>query len=125
MNHIYSTLTNDMLYTTWDKREGLNFNEINKQIFIKGGTGVATKHLVTEFGIKTEVSDEDLEHLESNPTFQLHKANGFIKILKRKVEPEKAIVDMSLQDESRPLTAERIKTINAVKDIKPASNKAI
>lgn len=52
----------------------------------------------------TSVTDEDLELLEQNPVFALHKANGFITVEAKEIPVEKVVSDMEARDEAAPLT---------------------
>ena len=101
-HYVYSTLTNDNLYTFYVPSAN-DLPNIEKQILIKGGANMANKHIITNYGVVTEVSDNDLDLLNTHVEFILHKKNGFIKIQKKKVEVEVAIVDMQSRDKSSPL----------------------
>lgn len=111
-NYIYSTLTSDNLYATYQKQEVVNGKVVNAPIIehlvlIKGGSNVAPagfRRQETPIGVVTEVSDEDLERLEANEVFQTHKRNGYIIVDKKKVNPEVRAADMKTRDESAPLT---------------------
>jgi len=105
-NYIYSTLTTGMTYTSY-KQGGADLPVVEHRVHVAGGANVADKHLLTPRGVVTEVSDEDLEHLERNQLFQRHKANGFILVDTIKVDPEiKVAADMEQKDDSAPLTPE-------------------
>lgn len=111
MPYIYSTLANDNLYHLYEKQDSkggsvIDVPRIEKSVLIKGGAGVATKHLVTPLGIVTNVSDDELELLEANEAFQTHVNNGFIKIDKKKIEVEVVVADMNGRDNSAPVTPE-------------------
>lgn len=104
MPHIYSTLANDQQYQVWHKPEGHETHQPGAFVVINGGTGVANDRLITPLGVHTEVTDEQLAVLEANHTFLLHRENGFIKVEKKKQDPEKVAADMSLADPSAPVT---------------------
>lgn len=101
--YVFSTLANDQLYRNYVAGEG-GVNLDKATVHIKGGTGVANDRLVTPLGVMTEVSDEQLEQLEQNHGFQMHKKNGFITVQKKKADPEKVAGDMNAKDASAPLT---------------------
>ena len=61
-------------------------------------------HLTTPKGAVTEVTDEELEFLLKNKSFQRHMKAGFISYDNTKVEPEKKAADMAEGDNSIPLT---------------------
>lgn len=115
--YVYSTLSSDNIYTSYHKQEVsvvagkeprvTNAPLIESQITIKGGANVAPagiRRLETPLGVVTEVTEDELELLESNEVFQTHKKNGFISIRKKKVNPEVAVADMQTRDDSSPLT---------------------
>lgn len=104
MNFVYSTATNDITYVDYlPAAENGAKRNIKKSVLIKGGAGLP-KHrtLITPYGVKTEVSDEDLAFLESNQAFQRHAKRGFMKVMKRNVDPDKVAADMAQRDGSAP-----------------------
>lgn len=107
MNYVFCTLANNQGYTHYEPavEHGALPREI-KTIFIKGGASVAQKSgssdVFTPHGFATQVSDEDLEMLEKNSVFQMHKKNGHIKVDKKDKDIEKAVVDMNRVDQSSP-----------------------
>lgn len=105
MHYVYSTLTCDNIYTGYSKPADRNALPLPiKQVTIRGGSNVANKHFVTPKGVVTQVNDEDLEFLESNPGFKQHKENGFIKVEKKEVDVEKVVKNMREKDLSAPKT---------------------
>ena len=85
MAYVYSTLTNDQIYTLWrpSKEEGKP-NVAIKKVQIKGGHGRMGKNLVTPLGVVTEVTDEELDALQKCTAFVDHVKAGFIKVEKKK-----------------------------------------
>lgn len=103
---IYSTMTAGVNYSFYEKRGGDSVVR-NHVISIKGGAGLATKHLVTPLGVPTVISDEDYELLKKHPLFKEQQAKGFIKLDDKK-EVEAAVADMKLRDGSAPLVPQDI-----------------
>ena|ERR1700757_1171061 len=104
MPHVYSRLANSVTYTEW-KTGGGDLPVKGREVTIKGGTGVASKHLITPLGVVTSVTDEEAEFLANDHHFQQHKSNGFVKIEKTKHEIEAVVADMGdAVDKSSPLT---------------------
>ena len=101
--HVFSKMAASVRYVDWIKG-GADLPSQGKSVFIKGGTGVATKHLITPLGIHTEVTSEEAEILKRNHVFQLHLKNGAVLIQESKADPEKVIADMGPDDPSAPLT---------------------
>lgn len=108
-NYIYSTATQDNNYTAYEAERIDGMNVISKQVLIKGGAGLMSKHFVTPQGVATKVSDEDLEFLKSHIGFQDHLKAGFVKIDSRKMDIEKAIGDMNKRDRSAPIVPQDLK----------------
>ena len=123
MPYVYSTLSNDNIYASYDT-SGSNKNTpiLLRSILVKGGAGIATKHLITPLGVVTSVTDDELEHLKTNEVFQEHLRNGFIKIDKKKVDGEVAAADMASRDKSAPFVPEDV-DYNDPNVAKPASGK--
>lgn len=101
--HVFSKMASDVRYVDWVdggadvKREGAS-------VMIKGGAGVAGKHLITPLGLHTEVTDEEADILMRNHVFQFHLKNGSVVIEDKKADPEKIVGDMGGEDPSGPLT---------------------
>jgi len=102
-HYVYSTLSSPVSYATY-KTDTKDIPVIEKNILIKGGTGVSDKNFVTPKGVVTEVTSEELEHLKSNEVFKLHMQNGFITVEEKKQKPvEKVVVNMKDADKSSPI----------------------
>jgi hypothetical protein len=111
MPYVYSTSTCAGTYVEYQKTPPISenksspgYNRAVRKVTINGGHGVATKHLFTPKGVVTQVSDDDLEFLLKNSSFQRHVAAGFLTYDKKKVEPEKKSASMAEKDGSAPLT---------------------
>lgn len=109
MPYIYSTLANDQLYTIYHKQTNPHAALARKahQVLIKGKAHIARGvmgEIYTPKGVRTEVSDADLEILEKSKIFQKHKANHFIMIEDSKINANKAARDMDANDPARPKT---------------------
>lgn len=102
--YVYSTLTADNAYAVYAHNPNQDLPVIERSILVKGGNGVATKHLVTPRGVVTEISDDDMELLEKDYHFQEHKRLGFITVEKKEIPVEKAIKNMAPKDKSAPKT---------------------
>jgi hypothetical protein len=104
-NHVYSTMSADVTYHAYVNVAGQASSR--KSVLINGGSAVANKQLYTPMGVRTEVSDEDLELLKADKVFLAHMNNGFIKIDTKKIDPEKAVASgMEVRDKSAPKTPE-------------------
>jgi len=105
-HYVTSTHTNSIQYVEFDNNCNKNHNVIKKRFVIQGGHGLANKHFITPEGVVTRVeSDEDMEWLMGLPTFQKHIKKGFIRVMKRKEDPEKTVKrDMQDTDGSSPKT---------------------
>lgn len=104
--YIYSTLTNDHKYTTWQNNSARSApNVVIHAVLIKGGANNATRNLITPKGVVTEVSEIDHEHLMNNTHFKKHLAAGLVSVRQESLDPEKvAASGMAPKDGSAPLT---------------------
>ena len=101
--YVFSTLSTDMNYSFYAAGGGdLPIKE--RDIYVKGGSGVANDRLITPFGVVTEIEEEDIPRLEAHPVFKMHQANGFVMIERKKADPEKVATNMTARDQSAPLT---------------------
>jgi len=109
MPHVFSTLATNMGYTEWlPPPDGGALPIEGRTIHVKGGATVAHKSgssdVWTPLGFGTQVTDEELEVLEKNSVFQIHKKNGYITVQKKDTAVEKAVADMNRVDKSSPKT---------------------
>ena len=117
--YIYSTLSNDQAYTTWEPISELKKMEASarvaqKIVRIAGKANIATKALVTPRGVVTQVTDEEYEHLKMNDVFQLHTRNGHIMVEEKKFEPEVVVAKgMKQADSSSPITPNNYQSVMA------------
>lgn len=104
--YIYTTLTNDHAYTNWTKPTDPKMRpQIAEQVLIKGGVNLPNEHLITPLGMRTAVTDKQMEALNRNKKFLQHKERGFIVIKTDADDPEKvARRHMEKRDNSAPLT---------------------
>ena len=124
--YIYSTLAVDMAYTIYaNEKDASGLSIIEKQIYIKGGAGVVDPkstqgNFYTPKGVVTKVTDEELEMLEKNHVFNLHKDRGHILIEKSQKPVEKVIEGMNEKENSSPLTPDDfVESSEGGKKLKP------
>jgi hypothetical protein len=117
MYFVYSTATNSIAYTLYEKNASREFAVAQKKsdgkrfvVVINGGHGVANKFVVTPKGVVTQVSDEDMDMLLNDVSFQRHLKAGFMCYDKKEVSPEKMAENMTQKDGSAPITDEDFKT---------------
>lgn len=107
MPYVYSTATCDSIFAVYQKTEAGQAGVIKKQVLIKGGANVAKgRGLITKYGHRTEISEEDLQILEASPNFQQAVKNSFYKVSRHKVNAEGMAAEMEARDESAPLVPE-------------------
>ena len=111
MFYVYSTATSSIAYTQYIENSSKDLAVVKRKadgtkmvVTIKGGHGVATKHLFTPRGVVTEVTDEEMDLLLQDKNFQRHVKNGFMTYDKKEVKPEKKAAEMTQKDGSAPLT---------------------
>jgi len=106
-NFVYSTLSSSVTYENHQPTHDMP--RVIASVTIGGGAGVIGNFMQTPKGVCTEVTDEELEALRSNSIFQLHEANGFIKVevtRHKKKDVEVAVADMQARDPSAPTVPE-------------------
>lgn len=101
--HIFSTLSANVAYQEWVPG-GADIPVPGRKVLIRGGTGIAHKHLITPMGVHTEIDEDELRILQNDEVFKLHKKNGFVTIEEKYADPEKVAADMKTNDKSSPLT---------------------
>lgn len=112
MPYVFSTITNSLQYCSFEKRSLGNDRHavIKKKVLIEGGHGVATvstsecPRIHTPNGVATYVSDEDLEFLLQNKSFQRHIERKFITHDKKETTLTVKVKDMTPKDGSAPKT---------------------
>lgn len=108
MFHVYSTATCDMIYT--DHQIGVergSLPQVKRKVLIRGGSNIADRRtFVTNLGIVTTVTDEDMQFLKNNKGFQDAVQKGFMTFSEHKVDPEVAAAEMDTRDGSAPLRPE-------------------
>src|SRR3954463_9810707 len=71
-----------------------------------GGAGVIDKRLITPAGVVTKIDGDQLEYLNANDLFKMHKKNGFITLSEKEpadVEAAVAAAAPAERDPSAPL----------------------
>lgn len=105
-HHIHSTLTAPQNYAVYAQNADGMCQKV-RDIHVNGGHGLTNIHGILLQGAVTEVDDETLELLEKDPTFNVHKKNGFISVAKSN-NIDKVISDMAQRDGSAPGTAQDV-----------------
>ncbi len=100
--YVYSTLTSGQSYTIYAPEHN-GVPRILETISINGGANLASKQLITPLGVRTEITEEQLEKLKENRLFKMHVEGGFIKTMKIKTDPEKVVPDLESRDRSAPI----------------------
>lgn len=104
--YVFSTLACDNQYRTFTKGGG-DVPIVESSVLIKGGAGIANKHMITPRGVMTTITSEELAILETNEMFKLHRDNGYITIESKKADADEvAQKSMKKKDKSAPVTPE-------------------
>lgn len=125
MFHVYSTLANPNRYAQYRPNSPNGVNIIEREITIKGGSGIAQKNIGTVFGIHTAVSDDDMEWLKDDFAFKQHVKSGYIRYEKQKINNEAAAADMITRDQKTdacPVVPEEYDDSDDFETIKPVLN---
>lgn len=104
-NYVYSTASNDSIFVRYGRVASGKPAQAEAHVLIRGKANVALgrAEFVTKLGVRTEVSDEELEILNNSSNFCKMVDAGFMTVEKRKVDPEKIALSMSRKDKSAPL----------------------
>lgn len=102
---VYSTCTNGTDFVEWAS----GANDIPRKVrsvSIQGGAGIVQRRtLVTMLGVKTDVTQEDMDFLNSNQEFMRMKSEGWLTVVKAsgwQADPDSVAADMSQRDGSSP-----------------------
>lgn len=112
--YICSKLASDNAYTAWNKaqKNGNDLPKVNRQVLVKGGSGVANDRIMTPYGVITEISDEDYKLVVDNcPGFNRHVKSGFLKVLDKNPsasDTKKIAADLK-EDKSAPITPKTLR----------------
>lgn len=101
---VFSTLTGSVTYTKWGVSPG-GLSVALKEVTIKGGANLADRRtIITPRGVGTQVSGADLDFLNTDAIFCMHKKNGFITIdsVKDIRDADLAASNMEGRDDSAP-----------------------
>lgn len=109
MPYVYSTSTNSSRFIEYEHR-GNDLPVEKKSVIIKGGSNVAKgRGLITKYGVRTEVSEDDLAWLLKRANFVAMMKAGFFKVDTARMLAEKAIGDLVQRDKSAPLVIQDFK----------------
>lgn len=112
--YVCSKMACDNAYTTWHPKQS-SANDMprkDRQILIKGGSGVINKQLVTPHGVVTKITKEEFELArESCPAFRRHEKAGFLKVLEKDPSPKdvKSMAKDMPEDKSKQATKDSVK----------------
>lgn len=120
MPYVYSTATCDMIFPVYaSNTEQGKAHKMNHQILIRGGANLAKgkAEFITKYGVRTEVSEQDLALLQKDKLFKQIEADGYFHVDERKVNPEAVAADMSARDDSAPLVPQDYDENSPVKPV--------
>lgn len=101
--YVYSTLSAAVVYRSFAKTDG-DIPVADQGVLINGGANVVDrKSGETPAGVRTAVTPEQLDVLEKDPVFQMHKKNGYIRISEHQADAETVASDMENRDQSAQL----------------------
>lgn len=115
MPYVYSTLSCDQKYTNYHETDTPGPNVAKGSVLIKGGANVAQKRFIaddgtnTPAGVRTEVTEAELELLLANEGFVGHMDRGFIEVTTGKEKISEIVADMTEADASAQFTDEDYK----------------
>jgi hypothetical protein len=93
-------LTSSQTYVRYNDNKDMPTPE--QSVFVQGGAGVMQKRgLITNYGVKTDVTDDEYSFLKTNKLFQQHVDGGWIKVIKatsRREDMDLMVSDMQARD---------------------------
>ena len=102
--YVYSTMTASVTYCAWRKGGG-DVPSIAQSVTINGGSNVVDKFIRTPLGVMTEITQDQLDIMEQDGVYQIHKAKGFITVDANLHDVEKVVAgNMESSDASAQLT---------------------
>lgn len=127
MYHVYSTMANNNEYVRYSTSGPGGINLVERTVLIKGGSGINLKGFGTQLGVYNSVSDEDMEWLKNDYSFQQHMAKGYITMQKHKSDPEVVAADMVTRDQKTdacPIVPQDFKSDGGPDNVKPVVSKS-
>jgi hypothetical protein len=119
--HVFSTLSADTRYVGWDKSNGVN--TVSRSVLVRGGSGVALlgagQRVLTPYGVRTEVTDDDAKFLSEHPQFLEHQKRNHVRIENVARDPEKVAQKMDKDERGAQKTPEDVQ-----KDAEEAAKKS-
>ena len=115
--YIYSTLSNDQAYTTWQpvpesRQKESMARVVERTILVRGKANIADRFFITPRGMVTKVTEEEFEHLKNNEDFIRHEKAGHILVEEKKYDPEVVVAKgMKQADDSAPITPNTVKAV--------------
>lgn len=101
---VYSTITADVSYVEYKDGPPGGLPIEGRKVTIKGGAGLANKHVITPKGVVTVITTDELAFLMNDDNFKLHLAAGFVQYESQQYDLDAVVADMNHEDGSRPLT---------------------
>jgi len=114
-NYIYSTCPQDYAFAVWQLLPDGSSKAI-RHILVKGGAQLAVQAgagFHTPLGVVTKVSDEELDLLRKDWSFNHYVSQGFMHIDSNKIDVEKAAGDMNIDVPGAPISESDILDIGA------------
>lgn len=104
MPYIVSKLASGVNYATYRKQARGGKPIPVGTILVKGGADVVDKRtLIMPGGVVTEVRSDQVEQLRNNPIFVEQEKDGYLKVLDKKPDPDKAATSLD-KDVSAQIT---------------------
>lgn len=112
--YVCSKMASDNAYTTWHpKQKAANdMPRKDRQVLIKGGSGVVNKQLVTPHGVVTKITSDELDLVrKSCPAFARHEKAGYLRVLEKDPSPKdiKSMSEDMPDDKSKQATEKSVK----------------
>lgn len=107
---IYSTLATPQRFAVYDMPDATDAAQMGRlpvlrhEVLIKGGAGIASKNLITENGVPTQIEQADYDAICELASFKKFVDDGFIRVERKRYDIDKMVSDMNPRDPGGPLT---------------------
>ena len=102
--YVFSTLTANQKYPTWEKIRGRDLPVMRGYVLIHGGANLPPKTLVTPKGVMTRITDEQYAQVRESPGFKQHLENGFLSVEDKPHDIDEVVSNLKEKDTSAPMT---------------------
>lgn len=108
--HVYSTLANPQKFVAYDYPDRNDPTQAGRlpvekvSVLIRGGAGIASKNLITEWGVRTVITQAEYDAICELYHFKEFVKNGYLRVENKAFDIDRIVSDMNPGDPGAPLT---------------------